>query len=314
MNEHDNEELRSSETNPGGENHSVESAPPAKTPMSQALNAERYQRQALIRTIQKQCGNTLICYVAGGRASITRDDTLGICELLHNIPRNTNLDLLLHTGGGDVDAAEKLMYMVRNTVGSSQLRVIVPDYAKSAGTLMALAADYIVMSDSSELGPIDPQIMLNDGRGNLRLHSVMNYLDAFEFYSMQLRGNPNDLVAHIMLAKLDPATVKLLEAAKDRAQQLAESHLQRWMFRETPGNFTKLASDLMDTTRWFTHGQMIDYQAAQDIGLQVQYLEPTCEQWRAYWQLYCHQKLAIKDTQKLFESDYVSLPLDGPIG
>ena len=311
MNEHDNEALGSSETNRGVENHSVEPASPTKTPMYQALNAERYQRQSLIRTIQKQYGNLLICYVAGARALITRDDTLGIQELLHNIPHGTALDLLLHTPGGDIDAVEKLMCMVRQTAGSHQLRVIVPDYAKSAGTLMALAADSIVMSASSELGPIDPQIMLGDGRGNQRWHSVMNYLDAFEFYSQQVRKNPNDVVAQHMLNKFEPATLKSLEAAKNRAQQLAESHLKRGMFSKKSGNFSKIASELMDTTRWLTHGQMIDYQAAQVMGLDVQYLKPTGGQWRAYWQLYCQQRLAVKDTQKLFESDYASIPLDG---
>ena len=313
MNEPDNEALRSSEANPAVENHSVESASPTRTPMYQALNAERYQRQNLIRSIQDRWGNgnRLICYVGGGKTSVAREDTLGIIEILHNIPPNTNLDFLLHTGGGDVDAAEKLMHMVRSTVGSNQLRVIVPDFAKSAGTLMALAADYIVMSDSSELGPVDPQIVLGDGRGNYILHSVMNYLDAFESYSQQLRDNPNDAVARLMLAKLDPATEKAFRAVKDRAQRLAESHLHHWMFREKQGTYTKIASDLMDTKRWLTHGQMIGYQAAQELGLRVQYLKPTCEQWRDYWQLYCQQRLAVKDSQKLFESDYASLPFDG---
>lgn len=314
MAEHNDEELPLSETNPGVLDYSP--VPPTKTPMYQAFNAERYQRQTLIRSIQDRRGNgvRLICYIGGANASIDREDTLGIVELLYNIPPNTNVDFLLHTGGGDVGAAEKLMHMIRNTVGSSQLRVIVPDFAKSAGTLMALAADQIVMSDSSELGPIDPQITLGDGRGNYMRHSVMNYLDAFEFYSNKLQNNPTDTVGQLMLSKLDPATVKLFEAVKNRAQRLAEAHLHRWMFNKTGGNFTEIASKLMDTTQWLTHDQMIGYQAAQQLGLHVQYLKPTCEQWRDYWQLYCQQRLAVKDTQKLFESDYASLPLDSPTG
>jgi ClpP class serine protease len=45
---------------------------------------------------------------------------------------------MLHTGGGDIDAAEKLMAMIRKTVSTGGVRVIVPDSTKSAGTLMAL--------------------------------------------------------------------------------------------------------------------------------------------------------------------------------
>jgi hypothetical protein len=278
--------------------------PPLKTPMYKAMHAERYQRQAQIVELQKQSGNRLLCYVAD-KARITRDDTLGFVELLFNVKRNSNVDLLLHTGGGDIDAAEKSMSLLRNAVGTGRLRVIVPDFAKSAGTLMALAADAIVMSDSSELGPIDPQIALGDGRGNAIPHSVASYLDAFTEYSEAIRRNPNDIVAHTMLNKIDPATLNVFAAARNRAQKLAEDHLKQGM---KVTNFTAIASALMDNKRWLAHGQMIGYQSAQNLGLTVEYLQPDDETWRAYWQLYCHQRLAIKDAQKLFESDYVSFP------
>ena len=276
------------------------------------MHAERYHRQTQIRQIQQQTGNRLLCYVAAIRAPITRDDTVGIVELLYNVPRGSNVDFLIHTGGGDIDAAEKLISMVRTTVGSGQLRVIVPDFAKSAGTLMAIAADKIVMSDSSELGPIDPQITLADGRGNAIPHSVMSYLDAYKLHSEALRRNPSDVVAQIMLNKLEPATVILFDAARNRACKLAEQHLNQWMFHNKKATYTKIASDLMDTSRWLTHGQMIGYQAAQSLDLEVEYLPPDNEEWRAYWRLYCLQRLAVKDSQKLFESDYVSVAMDGP--
>ena len=69
------------------------------------------------------------------------------------------------------------MAMVRKKASTGRVRVIVPDYAKSAGTLMALGADRIIMSETSELGPIDPQVILADRNGNRMPHSVKNYLD-----------------------------------------------------------------------------------------------------------------------------------------
>src|SRR4051794_23162604 len=83
---------------------------PLKTPMYQAIYAERYQRQSQIKSIQHSTGNRLLCYVAN-KSPVERDDTLGIVELLHNVKRDSNIDLLLHTGGGDIDAAEKIMAM-----------------------------------------------------------------------------------------------------------------------------------------------------------------------------------------------------------
>lgn len=284
--------------------------PPTKTPMYQAFQALRYQRQAVIRNIQNNTGRRLICYVSGSAASIDRDDTLGMVDLLHNVVAGQPLDFMLHTTGGDVDAAEKLAGLVRTAIGQADLRIIVPDFAKSAGTLMALCASRIVMSDTSELGPIDPQIVLKDGHGNLIRHSVQSYLDAYEDYVSAIRTNPNDEAAKIMLGKLDPATVKLFTSVRDRATKLAEKQLKEGMFQGGTGNFTKIAADLIDTKRWLSHGQVINWQDASQIGLVVEYLGPKEAQWQEYWSLYCLQRLAVGDRQKLFESDYASLTMD----
>jgi|ERR1035437_1604057 ATP-dependent protease ClpP protease subunit len=284
-----------------------------KTPMFSAIHASRYHRQGLIKDIQLKYGRRTVSYISGSAASINRDDIVFFVDLLHNIVPNSDLDLILHTGGGDVDAAEKLISLVRTRVGTGRMRVIVPDFAKSAGTLMTLGADRIVMSDTSELGPIDPQITLNDGHGNLIRHSVQSYLDAYEFHADALQKNPNDAVASIMLGKLEPATVKLFEAVRDRARKFAEDQLKLGMFRSGTGNFTKIASDLIDTKRWLTHGQMIGWQDAIKIGLSVDYLDPSSEEWQCYWQLYCLQRLAIQDRQKLFEADVASLTVESTV-
>lgn len=288
---------------------------PSKTPLYQATNALRYQRQATIKLIQDLTGRQLICYVAGSLAPVDRDDTIGFVDLLHNVRGGQDLDLLLHTGGGDIDAAEKLISMVRMKVGGATLRVVVPDYAKSAGTLIALGADLIVMSETSELGPIDPQVVLADGNGNRIPHPVQTYLDAYKTHSETLARNPSDVTARVMLGKLDPATVKLFEAVRERARRFAESHLQRGMFKNG-GNWSQAADALLDTLRWQSHGQMIGWQDAQDpsIGLAVEHLEDDSEIWRNYWQLYCLQRLAVRDRQKLFESEYTSLVIDSAAG
>lgn len=287
--------------------------------MFEAIHAARYERQRLIMQIdearKQQIGGTndkhLICYVSGRHATINRDDIVFLVDLLERIQKGSDIDLLLHTPGGDMDAAEKMVAMIRNKVATAKFRVIVPDFAKSSGTLMAIGADKVVMSDTSELGPIDPQLVLNDGRGNRISHSVQAFLDAYDFHSKALQANPNDLTSQLMLNKLDPGTMKLFEAAKERARSLAQKHLQRGMLRSGQGTpYTKVAEDLLDTKRWLTHGQMIGPDDAKLIGLEVEHLETTDETWRRYWKLYCRQRLAVTDRQKLFESHYVSLCVD----
>jgi hypothetical protein len=294
----------------GSATDSPSSRPPKKTPMYQAQSAERYVRQTQIKAIQRKTNCRLLCYVAGSGAQITRDDVIGLVELLHNVPRGGNIDLLLHTGGGDINAAEKIVVMLRAAVGTeSRFRVIVPDFAKSAGTLIALAADKILMSDSSELGPIDPQFPKRDTDGTVRWHSVLNYIEAYETICRQVRLDPSDVAANVMLSKFDPTTLVQFEAVKRRARMLAEQHLNRWMFQRKKATYTKIAGDLMDIARWPAHGQMIGYEDAREMELEIQYVAPDTEEWREYWALYCHQRLAVKDGERLFESDYASLAM-----
>ena len=282
---------------------------PTRTPLYQANAADRYHRQAVIKQIQDCTGRTLICYVSGNKCFIDDDDIMPFVDLLHNVPPNHSVDLLLHTKGGSIDAAEKLMGMLRSLVGTAELRIIVPDFAKSAGTLMVLGADSVVMSDMSELGPIDPQIPLFGG-----WQSVQNYLDAYKEHDETLKVSPNNIAAQIMLGKLDPATLKLCKVAIDRARQAAEKLLRHGMFRDE-GNWTKTVSELLDTQRWLSHGQMISWEDARDpqIGLVVEYHAYHSQEWQDYWRIHCLQRLAVGDQQKIYESDYASL-VTGPVG
>lgn len=281
----------------------------ARTPLFEASHAARYERQSLIRRIQQRTGLRLICYVSAEDGAVTHDDVVPFMDLLHNVPPDSGIELLLHTGGGDIDTAEKLISMVRQKVGESKFRIVVPDFAMSAGTLMVLGADRVVMSDSSSLGPIDPQILTPDNRGVMRWMPAQNFLDAFDVHSKTLSKDPNNLPARIMLGKLDPAILRQCESARQRAQRLAESQLNQGMFRGGTGNTTGTASELLDTTRWQSHSQTISWQdaIAPPLELKVEYVEPQSEIWQEYWKLYCRQRLEVRGEQILYESDFVSM-------
>jgi ClpP class serine protease len=77
-------------------------------------------------------------------------------------PRKRNLAVLLQTGGGYIETAER----IKNTFRKHYSRVsfIVPNFAMSAGTVLVMSGDEIWMNYFSNLGPIDPQIERRDGR------------------------------------------------------------------------------------------------------------------------------------------------------
>ena len=284
-------------------------APYSKTPMFAAVHAIRYQRQQLIREIQDERRTALLCYVGGLGTSVGREDAVFFGDLLHNVPRGTPIDLLLHTGGGDIDAAEKLMSMLSDAAGTAPLCVIVPDYAKSAGTLMALGANLIIMSDSSELGPIDPQIETQDSEGRISVVAVQNHLDAYSEAFDLVKREPENKAAQIMLKTFDPSRIHKYKAAQARARQLAEKMLKSRMFREENFLPTAPVNALMDNTKYQSHGQMIGIDEAKGISLKVDARLPDDPLWRKIWQLYCYQRMGITDDVKLFESDVASLAI-----
>jgi hypothetical protein len=289
---------------------------PKQTPFYRAVNRGRYQRQDLINEIQQQTGRKLICYIAES-AALTRDDVVPLMDLLHRVPVGSSIDLLLHTLGGDIDAADKMVRILQKRVGpDAELRVVVPDCAKSAGTLVAIGADLIVMSDSSELGPIDPQIVTRDAAGTTSQRPAHAYVDGYDALTRKIDdaasyqdGNRTD-AEQLLLSKCDPAMLDLCRQALERSRKLAEDLLKRGMLRD--GSWTKVAFDLTDNKRWLSqHGAVIDSEDAQDLGLHVEYLPPDSELWQAYWRLYCEQRLAVGiENPKLFESDYASMPFN----
>jgi hypothetical protein len=288
---------------------------PPQTPLFRATNLPRYRRQELIKAIQDSNQRRLVCYVADSSAALTRDDVVPFMDLLHNVPIGSNVDLLLHTSGGDIDAAEKIVGILRRRVsGGGEFRVIVPDLAKSAGTLVALGSDAIVMSDSSELGPIDPQIFTRSPDGQMAQRPAHTYVDGYD----ALVSTINDPKSYVngkltvaerqLLDKYDPALLNLCRQALRRSRQLAESLLKEGMLRD--GSWTSVADQLTDNKRWLSqHGALIDVDDASAIGLKVRYLRPDTSEWQAYWRLYCEQRFALgSESPKLFESDYASLP------
>jgi hypothetical protein len=275
---------------------------PGKTPMFKAMHSSRYQRQNIMQEIDRQTKNHLICYVSSDAREIERDDTLGFVDLLHNIPNGEPIDLMLHTLGGDVDSAQALIELVHARIGDSHaFRVIVPHYAKSAGTLMALGAQTVVMSDSSELGMIDPQFVLKDTRGNEICTSVIAYLDAYREHSEAVRRDPNDPVAVVMLAQFDPVVVRKFQGYRDRTRDIA----MRMLDRQGAAS-SKITEAFMDLSKWKSHGQKIGHGDAYDVGLKVEYRAPDDPLWLLYWELYCLQRLEVKSDKKIFESSFVS--------
>ena len=125
------------------------------------------RRTQAIRSIEKRRGSRVITMIHRQEkrslfgfnmsSMIGLEDAQSIISAIKATPRDMPIDLVLHTPGGLVLAAMQIARAVE--AHPAKVTVFVPIYAMSGGTLIALAADEIVMGEFSMLGPIDPQIM-----------------------------------------------------------------------------------------------------------------------------------------------------------
>jgi hypothetical protein len=145
----------------------------------------------------------------------------------------------------------------------------------------------------------DPHITLSDGNGTRIPRSVQCHLDAYDEYVEMLQKDPESRLARLMLAELDPGTIKLFQAVRSRARRFTEDHLKRGMPRDNNNNnntWSQAATALIDTRRWPFHGQMISSQDAHDpnVGPRGEYPPPLDPARELYWQLYANNDLPLK--------------------
>jgi len=121
-----------------------------------------------------------------------------------------DLDVILHTSGGLIEPAFNIVKLLRKH--SKKIEIIVPSYAKSAGTLICFGADKLLMGTLAELGPLDVQIKETDDESGNTYKSALNGFKALE--QIQLHALDNLDIATKMIIDRTGGGVKMAEAIK----------------------------------------------------------------------------------------------------
>ena len=238
-------------------------------------NALDVVRQKYLKALATLTGRDTILYAAkwttGGVAqnliSIVDEDLQGFMEAVYGL-KNPNLDLIIHTGGGSAEATDAIVSYLRQKFDN--IRVIVPQAAMSAGTMMACAGDTIVMGKHSFLGPIDPQIFSQNGF--IPAHSI---LEQFNKAQEEIKNDPAKLSSWIpMLSQYGPALLVLCKNQIEFGTKLVSSWLDTYMFKGEDGTkATSIAQYLSQHSNFLTHSKHISLLKAKEIGLKVIELE-----------------------------------------
>jgi hypothetical protein len=119
------------------------------------------ERRALIEKIEQERKSRVICFLTsdrqGAETNINKDATRYVFEQLRAIGKTPRLDVFLYTPGGDTLAAFGIARLLREF--TDRVGVLAPGRCHSAGTLLAISANEIVMTPGATLSPIDPSVV-----------------------------------------------------------------------------------------------------------------------------------------------------------
>jgi hypothetical protein len=244
---------------------------------SRGVNGQDIVRREKLAALFAATGRPVILYAvdmfnqrkiaaAGGDVAIDLSDKEGFKEVLHGIAGD-NLDVILHSPGGSPEATESIVRLLRSRF--QNLRFIIPNIAKSAATMLAMSGNEIIMGVDAELGPTDPQMVINN-----RLNPAHAILQQFKNAQKDLSGNSELLTAWLpILEQYGPSL--LVEC--QNAIKLTETLVKDWLFAYmltggTVANRKRKAANIskfLANKKHLSHGRAISLEDLRAKGVNI---------------------------------------------
>jgi ClpP class serine protease len=262
-------------------------------------------------------GRVLVSLFTSFNYNVQLDDD--DCDMLQSVLQANDLSnglvLMLSTPGGDGLAAERIVNTLRAHSGTGDYWVIVPGKAKSAGTIVAMGAAKIYMAPSSELGPVDPQIIrTEDGRRRVfSAHALVSGYDRLFGMATQATGPIEPYLQQ--LANYDDREINSYRSAIDLSEDIAKKLLASGMLAGT--NIGAIAQQieifLNPRAGTLAHGRPIYASEAAGCGLVIENVDVQSDFWRKIYELYARTERfvsyqACKSIESRKDSFYVQCP------
>lgn len=226
-------------------------------------------RRGYLENISKKTGRNVISYYSAWMyrpnvpdIEINDKDINALMENVYGLDRSKGLDLILHTPGGDIAATEQIINYL-HSVFDGNIRAIVPQMAMSAGAMISVSCNTIIMGRQSCLGPFDPQF------NGLPCQSVRK---EFKKALEDIQENPGSLgLWQVIFSKYNPTFILSCEQAEQLADELVRKLLKR-----SVGDPVKIDGILKlfgDNDESKTHSRHIDKEKCKNAGLNILDLE-----------------------------------------
>ncbi len=231
-------------------------------------------RRRYLLKLHELTGRNVIAYYSGWLSNpaafgidVNDEDKAAFMMAIHGLDKTKGLDLILHTPGGGIAAAESLVDYLRRIFGCD-IRAIVPHLAMSAGTMIACTCKSIVMGKQSNLGPIDPQL------GGLPAAAVKKEI---ERAISEIKQDPDRLnFWQFVLSKYTPTFIGQCEQAVIMAEEFVRERLKDNMLLGDPdaaGKADTIVKGLSDVEDNKSHSRHIHIDKCENLGLVIERLE-----------------------------------------
>lgn len=210
------------------------------------------------------------------------NDKNGFMATIHGLDRSLGLDLLLHLPGGDPTATESLVDYLRQMF-NTDIRVIIPQMAMSAGTMIACSGSEIIMGKHSNIGPIDPQF------NGIPCHGVIS---EFEKAKLEIKKDPSSIpLWQTIVGKYHPAFLETCRNAIEMSGDMVKSWLSTGMFIDDADKEKKInviVAALNNHSDTKSHSRHIHIDEARKMGLKIRSIEDDFEKDFQDIVLTCH--------------------------
>lgn len=281
----------------------------ASSPTLSGILDETNQRHStrirLLEKIEKELDRNIITFFTSTfYPVIINDRDADMIEGLLELYDNSNgITLILNSLGGSALAAERIINICRNH-SNNNFEVIIPRRAKSAATMICMGAKKILMGRTAELGPIDPQVLIETESGK-ELRAVYYLIETYEKLfkeAVKTKGNVEPYLQQ--LDRFDAKDIREYKAVRKLAEDIAVKVLKADMFKGKSTKYIKAKiQPFTSPTHTRTHGRPIYIDDAKRAGKKIDEIPLNSKLWKLIWKLYVRTENFVNTTvSKAFES------------
>ncbi len=287
------------------------------------------KRAELINKIEKDLGVNFIGYVMNPIGTmVDLLDADALYTFLSKSPsqkydNNKPILLMLYTTGGLMEISIKIIDCL-NYYSNNNFKVCLPGIAKSAGTILCLGAQEIMMGLVSEIGPIDTQIRFDGVQFSALDYVASNKKIMSEIKELNEADPPYDEQTHddllgalyLQLDKIDVVWLQECERANVRVHKISIDLMEKnevYNSSDSDADKEKIAKITKKLVyEYDDHGDVINFEKAKELGLKVSFYEPTNSTWETIKELYSRiQNLMLnQDFAKIIFNDEQYLILE----